>query len=492
MRTPRQQQEPAVSDNSSKNGEKALRIGVIQGVRVIEERILRDREPVTFGTADGNTFSFASSDLPKKFTVFEVKNGEYVLVLGEDSQGRLEGNDGKKEFSALKAEHPAVGGVHRIPLADAAKGRIKLSPEITVLFHFVVPPPANVTVDMPAEVSGGFLKAIEPIFTAVLTGSFLVHFALGMYIRLTDPPEPASIDDLKDLVERIQPPKVEVKPIALPPTKPAETPGNGTGPAEPTSPKGDGTGDAGGGEEKGGGAGAGKGSGNGGTGDRNAIREGIAGKGILQLIGGRGGFGGGGGAVGSVFGAGGGISDDIGGALDGTAGVGIAGVGGAGGGVTRRGTGGGGGGGDGSGGEGGGAMGIGDLKTSGGAGSGSIDTGAKTATRVVARVKSDDIEAVDGKIDKKSVQATIRRRQDGFSACYENALKANSKLQGKLVVEFTIGDDGKVVSASVVKDGLNSSEVSSCVVGLLKRLRFPAPADGEVTISNSFVFQPGG
>ena len=89
--------------------------------------------------------------------------------------------------------------------------------------------------------------------------------------------------------------------------------------------------------------------------------------------------------------------------------------------MTRRGTGGGGGGGDGTGGEGGGAMGIGDLKTSGGAGNGSIDTGAKTATKIVARVKSDDIEAVDGKIDKKSVQATIRRRQDGFLACYEAA-----------------------------------------------------------------------
>jgi hypothetical protein len=29
-------------------------------------------------------------------------------------------------------------------------------------------------------------------------------------------------------------------------------------------------------------------------------------------------------------------------------------------------------------------------------------------------------------------------------------------------------------------------------VATLKRIRFPAPADGEVTISNSFVFQPGG
>ena len=478
-----------MSDTTSKTGEKALRIGVIQGVRVIEERILRKRGPVTFGTGDNNTFSFASSDLPKTLTVFDVKDGDYVLLLGDDSQGRLEGPDGKKEFSSLKAKHPVVGGVHRVPITDVSKGRIKLSPEITVLFHFVVPPAVVAVPDMPAEVNGGLLKAIEPIFTAVLTASFLVHFALGLYVRLTDPPAPATLEDLKELVERIQPPKVDLKPII--PKGPEPGPVKGTGPAPTTQASGDGTGEAGdGGAEKG--SVGGKGGGNGGTGDRNAIREGIAGKGILQLIGGRGGIGGGSGAVGSVFGVGGGISDDIGGALEGTAGVGIAGGTGGAGGVTRRGTGGGGGGGDGTGGEGGGAMGIGDLKTSGGAGNGSIDTGAKTATKIVARVKSDDIEAVDGKIDKKSVQATIRRRQDGFLACYETALKSNSKLQGKLVVEFTIGEDGKVVAASVVKDGLGSAEVAACVVGLLKRLRFPAPTDGEVTISNPFVFQPGG
>ena len=120
------------------------------------------------------------------------------------------------------------------------------------------------------------------------------------------------------------------------------------------------------------------------------------------------------------------------------------------------------------------------------------DTGAKTATKVVARVRADDIETVDGRIDKKSVAATIRRRQDGFQACYETALKSNSKLGGKLVVEFTIAEGGKVTSARVINDGLNSGEVSNCVLGLLKRLRFPEPSDGEVAITNAFVFQPGG
>jgi outer membrane biosynthesis protein TonB len=133
-------------------------------------------------------------------------------------------------------------------------------------------------------------------------------------------------------------------------------------------------------------------------------------------------------------------------------------------------------------------VGIGQLATAGG---GTVDTGSKQQTKVVSVVRSEDIGEVDGKIDKKSVAATIRRRQDGFQACYETALKANSKLAGKLVVEFTIAENGQVSDARVVKDGVGSAEVSGCVVGLLRRLKFPIPSDGEVTISNTFVFQPG-
>ena len=480
--------------NTSQGGPKALRIGVIQGVRVIEERILPRKGAVTFGSADGNTFTFSASDLPKSVTVFELKGDAYELVIDESMQGRLESPEGKQDFSALKASTTKQGNAYRVPLGESSKGRVRLSPEITVLFHFVAPPPVEAAAPMPPEVSQGLLKSVEPIFTAVLTASFLVHFGFGIFIKFTEPPAPPTVDDLKQLVERIRPPKVETK---VPPPKPPTTTDTGkekgTGKPEPDSGGGKkeptGGGEADGGKKEPAGGGSGKaGGGSGGVGNREAIRQGIAGKGILQLIGGRG-AGGGGGAAGSVFGSGGSISDDIGNALAGTAGVGIAGGAGGGDGITRRGSGGGGGGGDGSGGIGGAAVGIGDLHTGGG---GTVDTGTKQATKVVARVQADDIEAVDGKIDKNSVAATIRRRQDGFQGCYETALKANSKLAGKLVVEFTIGDDGKVTEARVVKDGVGSGEVSSCVVGLLKRLKFPAPADGEVTISNTFVFQPGG
>lgn len=461
--------------------DKVLRIGVVQGVTVIEERLVRGKGPVSFGTAAGNTFVLQGSDLPKSVVLFEARGDAYELVFGEDASGQIEreGDGHPVKLHELKATAQKQGDKYRLPIPDTARGRVKLTNEIMVLWHFVPAPPVAVAPELPADLRTSLLGSVEPIFTAVLLASFLLHAAIGIVVNVSEPPKAPELEDLRKIVETMVPPKVEAPTI---PVNVDTGPQVGVGKGPEPKEKGGGGGGGDGGGKKGGG----KGGGGGGAGDRAALRDQIAGRGILQLIGGRGGAGGGGGAVGSVFGAGSSISDDIGSALSGTAGVGIAGAGG--GGVTRRGEGGGGAGG-GCGGGCGGAADIGVLSTGGG---GAVDTGEKRAARIVARVRADDVEAVDGRIDKKSVAATIRRRQDAFQSCYENALKANSKLQGKLVVEFTIGDNGKVTDARVVRDGVGSAEVSTCVVATLKRIRFPAPSDGEVTISNSFVFQPGG
>ena len=59
-------------------------------------------------------------------------------------------------------------------------------------------------------------------------------------------------------------------------------------------------------------------------------------------------------------------------------------------------------------------------------------------------------------------------------------------------MEFTINERGRVSDTAVVKDGLGSPQVAKCVASALKRMSFPKPDDGEVTITNTFVFQPGG
>ena len=114
----------------------------------------------------------------------------------------------------------------------------------------------------------------------------------------------------------------------------------------------------------------------------------------------------------------------------------------------------------------------------------------KKKTTVRGSFKAEDAIIEDGEIDAKAVKRTLKRKGKMFQQCYETALKSNSKLKGKIVIEFTINTRGKVSEASAVKDSVGGG-VAKCVVRAMKRVRFPRPDDGEVTIANAFVFQPG-
>src|SRR3954453_3070754 len=99
--------------------DKVLRIGVIQGVNVIEERLVRSRGPVSFGTAAGNTFVLQGSDLPRSVTVFEMKGDTYQLVFSEHSQGQLERAPGEShKLQDLKATAEKHGDKFRVAVED--------------------------------------------------------------------------------------------------------------------------------------------------------------------------------------------------------------------------------------------------------------------------------------------------------------------------------------------------------------------------------------
>ena len=51
---------------------KILRIGIIQGARIVEERLVRKRQDVTIGQSTKNMFVIPTEALPKTFTLFEV------------------------------------------------------------------------------------------------------------------------------------------------------------------------------------------------------------------------------------------------------------------------------------------------------------------------------------------------------------------------------------------------------------------------------------
>lgn len=91
---------------------------------------------------------------------------------------------------------------------------------------------------------------------------------------------------------------------------------------------------------------------------------------------------------------------------------------------------------------------------------------------------------------RKGVEQRLRSRGKFFRQCYTTALEKNAKLKGKLIVEFIVMENGKVGDATVRRNKLGSPAVAECVLGGLKRMRFPKPYEGNVRISHTFNFLP--
>src|SRR5438552_964168 len=117
---------------------KILRIAVIQGTKIVEERHLKRRSNVSIGHDARNTLIVPASNLPATFTVFEVHNGQYHLCFGEQMGGRVRLGQSDVDFSALRSQGMAKkrGNVYVLALSDEARGKLSLG-EVTLLFQFV-------------------------------------------------------------------------------------------------------------------------------------------------------------------------------------------------------------------------------------------------------------------------------------------------------------------------------------------------------------------
>src|SRR4051812_13660660 len=64
-------------------GPKVLRIGVVQGGRVVEERVLDQRMTVTVGASEAAMFVIPSRNMPTSFKLFQRIGDSYVLNVAE-------------------------------------------------------------------------------------------------------------------------------------------------------------------------------------------------------------------------------------------------------------------------------------------------------------------------------------------------------------------------------------------------------------------------
>ena len=181
---PQQQSQPSTSPGPRP---RILRIGVLLGGKIVEERLIRDRVPVTIGQSMRNTFSIPIEGLPLEFTLFAIDENRYSLrFLGKmdgrvsDASGVLSTLDQLKQSGAQKA-----GDYWQAPLTDSSRGKLQLG-DLTILFQFVTEPPRQPKPMLPASVRGTFADRFDPRLSVILGASIIAHFAIVIIALLTD------------------------------------------------------------------------------------------------------------------------------------------------------------------------------------------------------------------------------------------------------------------------------------------------------------------
>jgi periplasmic protein TonB len=130
----------------------------------------------------------------------------------------------------------------------------------------------------------------------------------------------------------------------------------------------------------------------------------------------------------------------------------------------------------------------------GGAGSLSGHTTTQVSSATLAAQGTNKVErgAGSGKASRseEEIAMVFDRNKGAIYALYTRALRDKPDLQGKLVLELTIGADGSVLKCAVVSSELNDPELERKLVARVKLFQFEAKDVGTITVTKPIDFFP--
>lgn len=440
-------------------GPKVLRIGLVQGGRVIEERIIKQRITVTVGSNEKSMFVIPSQAVPPTFKLFELVGNDYYLNFLDGMTGRVALATGITDIQSLRGSAKKVGGAYQVKLTDEARGKVVVG-ETTFLFQFVAPPPVQPRPQLPLAVKGGLAAQIDWTLTIVAAFSFLLHFGIvgAMYSDWMDPivGDDFNVAGLVDMMKNIPPPPVEVpqdnNPVAT-----------ATATATAAAPKP--AGGAGGAKSGAAGKSAGQVSD-----AKAAALAAQADQMQMQMLASLNG--------GSSFQGALNRSDippvDLSGAAASNAGIGHGNgdlkIGGGGSPVQ-------------GGGKGGGLAGIGGGTKGEGTGS-----GAGTETKVAGPMGVAQVGGSTATVPISDADRVIAGLRGRFRNCYQQGLASDPSMSGKVLISAKVGPNGEVSSADIASNSGLSPTVAQCIAGVVKRATFSAPGGGGSTLQIPVTF----
>jgi hypothetical protein len=95
---------------------------------------------------------------------------------------------------------------------------------------------------------------------------------------------------------------------------------------------------------------------------------------------------------------------------------------------------------------------------------------------------------VNGRLPPEVIQRIVRQDYGKFRVCYEDGLRRNRDLEGRVTTRFTIGREGRVEKVSLASATLPDSAAVQCVLDEYKKLNFPFPEGGIVTVVYPIMF----
>jgi hypothetical protein len=140
-----------------------------------------------------------------------------------------------------------------------------------------------------------------------------------------------------------------------------------------------------------------------------------------------------------------------------------------------------------------GALGIGGTGTCGGGNCSGIGSGRDRlrGTHVVkVRGPRYGVPTTNGHLPPEVIQRIVRQNDGRYRFCYQQALKTNPDLEGRVTVKFLIARDGSVAFSADGGSDIPDPGVRQCVVSSFTQLSFPAPDSGVVTVFYPIVFSP--
>ena len=175
---------------------KVLRIGIIRGPRIVEERLIRGGESVSVGESTRNTFVLPGSEMPAQHRLFALRGGRYHLVVRDPMHGKLFVDDAVQSLEQVSGSLGKRRGADTwIPLSPGVRGKVQIN-GTTILFQFVQAPPE------PKRIVADFgpfgLSQVDWVFTAFMVFSLVLNLVGYSYIQSQPPPRRATIADLEN------------------------------------------------------------------------------------------------------------------------------------------------------------------------------------------------------------------------------------------------------------------------------------------------------